>query len=105
MFPTESHMNMGGSIHGGAVMSFIDMALFAGGRCAGMAEGHYVTLDLHHPFPRPRPGRHAARRACRAGAADAQSLVFMQGIVRQDGEPCYSFTGTLKRIRDRNAPA
>ena len=26
---------MGGSIHGGAVMSFIDMALFAGGRCAG----------------------------------------------------------------------
>ena len=29
---------MGGSIHGGAVMSFIDMALFAGGRCAGMAD-------------------------------------------------------------------
>ena len=37
MFPTEAHLNMGGSIHGGAVMSFIDMALFAGGRCAGMA--------------------------------------------------------------------
>ena len=47
MFPEEKHLNMGGSIHGGAVMSFIDMALFAGGRCAGMAEGHYVTLDLH----------------------------------------------------------
>jgi hypothetical protein len=31
--------------------------------------------------------------------------VFLQGVVRQDGEPCYSFTGTLKRIRDRNAPA
>jgi hypothetical protein len=29
----------------------------------------------------------------------------MQGIVTQDGEPCYSFTGTLKRIRDRNGPA
>ena len=27
----KTHMNMGGSIHGGAVMSFIDMALFAGG--------------------------------------------------------------------------
>ena len=28
MFPTERHQNMGGSLHGGAVMSFIDMALF-----------------------------------------------------------------------------
>ena len=35
MFPEERHMNMGGSIHGGAVMSFIDMALFSGGFCAG----------------------------------------------------------------------
>ncbi|HUG46489.1 MAG TPA: hypothetical protein VMK31_08295, partial [Sphingomicrobium sp.] len=34
MFPTTSHQNMGGSLHGGAVMSFIDMSLFAGGRCA-----------------------------------------------------------------------
>ena len=50
MFPTEAHLNMGGSIHGGAVMSFIDMALFAGGRCAGMAEGHYVTLDCATHF-------------------------------------------------------
>jgi hypothetical protein len=36
MFPTEDHMNMGGSIHGGAIMSFIDMSMFAGGLCAGM---------------------------------------------------------------------
>src|SRR5205085_4734666 len=50
MFPTEAHMNMGGSIHGGAVMSFIDMAMFAGGRCAGMAQGHYVTLDMTTHF-------------------------------------------------------
>ena len=50
MFPTTQHLNMGGSIHGGAVMSFIDMALFAGGRCAGMGEGHYVTLDCATHF-------------------------------------------------------
>src|SRR6185369_2885937 len=31
MFPTEDHMNMGGSIHGCAIMSFIDMSMFAGG--------------------------------------------------------------------------
>ena len=50
MHPDASHQNMGGSIHGGAVMSFIDMSLFAGGRCAGMHEGHYVTLDCHTRF-------------------------------------------------------
>ena len=50
-------LNMGGSIHGGAVMSFIDMAMFAGGRCAGMAEGHYVTLDCAvHFIARGRDG-------------------------------------------------
>jgi hypothetical protein len=30
---------------------------------------------------------------------------FLQGVVRQNDQPCYSFTGTLKRIRERNAPA
>src|SRR6185503_6882746 len=57
MFPTEAHVNMGGSLHGGAVMSFIDMSLFAGGLCAGMARGHYVTLDLTtHFLARGMPG-------------------------------------------------
>ena len=40
---------------------------------------------------------------------DATSIcvghAFMQGVVRQNDEPCYSFSGTLKRIRERNAPA
>jgi uncharacterized protein (TIGR00369 family) len=104
MFPTERHMNMGGSIHGGAVMSFIDMAMFAGGRCAGMAEGHYVTLDMTtHFLGRGQPG--SPLDAHVELIRQTRSLVFLQGVVRQDGEACYSFTGTLKRIRDRNAPA
>jgi acyl-coenzyme A thioesterase PaaI-like protein len=104
MFPTEGHMNMGGSIHGGAVMSFIDMSLFAGGRCAGMAEGHYVTLDLTtHFLGRGQPGKPIDAHV--ELVRQTRSLAFMQGVVRQDGEPCYSFTGTLKRIRDRSAPA
>ena len=31
-------------------MSFIDMSMFAGGLCAGMERGHYVTLDLTTHF-------------------------------------------------------
>src|SRR5438045_5239643 len=57
MFPTEAHMNMGGSLHGGSVMSFIDMSLFAGGLFAGMSPGHFVTLDLTtHFLARGKPG-------------------------------------------------
>ena len=104
MIPGEEHMNMGGSIHGGAVMSFIDMALFAGGRCAGMAEGHYVTLDMTtHFLARGRSGTPLDAHV--ELVRQTRSLVFLQGVVRQDGEACYSFTGTLKRVRDRNAAA
>ena len=104
MFPTEAHMNMGGSIHGGAVMSFIDMAMFAGGRCAGMARGPLRDARYDDAFPRARPGR-APLDAHVELVKQTRSHVFLQGVVRQDGEACYSFTGTLKRIRDKNAPA
>ena len=70
MFPTDEHMNMGGSIHGGAIMSFIDMSMFAGGLCAGMERGHYVTLDLTtHFLARGQAGQRRST-PCRAGPAD-----------------------------------
>jgi acyl-coenzyme A thioesterase 13 len=104
MFPTEAHQNMGGSIHGGAVMSFIDMAMFVGGRCAGMSEGHYVTLDLTtHFLARGQPG--IPLDAHVELVRQTRGHAFLQGIVIQEGEPCYSFTGTLKRVNRAKAPA
>jgi uncharacterized protein (TIGR00369 family) len=104
MFPTEAHMNMGGSIHGGAVMSFIDMACFAGGRCAGMAPGHYVTLDLTtHFLARGKEGMPLDAHV--ELVKQTRSLVFLQGVVRQGGEPCYSFSSTLKQVTTRNGPS
>ena len=105
MHPDASHQNMGGSIHGGAVMSFIDMSLFAGGRCAGMHEGHYVTLDCHTRFvARGRVGvpldAHVHLLKQTKGG-----LVFFEGHCEQEGEICYAFTGTLKRVTRPNAPA
>ena len=98
MFPTEAHMNMGGSIHGGAVMSFIDMAMFAGGRCAGMERG-----PLRDARPAPRISSRAARPACRSTRMSSWSgrpaaTSSCRASCEQDGEPCYSFTGTLKRV-------
>jgi acyl-coenzyme A thioesterase PaaI-like protein len=104
IFPTEAHMNMGGSIHGGAVMSFIDMSMFAGGLCAGMERGHYVTLDLTtHVLARGQAGSPLDSHV--ELVKQTRGHAFLQGVVKQNGEPCYSFSGTLKRIRERNAPA
>jgi len=101
MQPTEAHLNMGGSIHGGAVMSFIDMALFAGGRCAGMGEGHYVTLDCSvHFIGRGRIGIPLDAEIVLVKQT-AGGHVFLIGTCEQDGEPTHSFTGTLKRVKSR----
>jgi uncharacterized protein (TIGR00369 family) len=104
MFPTEDHMNMGGSIHGGAIMSFIDMSLFAGGLCAGMERGHYVTLDLTtHFLARGQAGSPLDSHV--ELVKQTRGHAFLQGVVKQNGENCYSFSGTLKRVNRANGPA
>lgn len=101
MFPTEDHMNMGGSIHGGAVMSFIDMSMFAGGLCAGMERSHYVTLDLTtHFLARGQAGSPLDSHV--EIVRQTRGHVFLQGVVKQGGENCYSFSGTLKKVRSGN---
>ncbi len=101
MFPTEDHMNMGGSIHGGAVMSFIDMSMFAGGLCAGMERSHYVTLDLTtHFLARGQAGTPLDAHV--EIVRQTRGHVFLQGVVKQSGENCYSFSGTLKKVRRGN---
>ncbi len=101
MFPTRKHLNMGGSIHGGAVMSFIDMAMFAGGLCAGVERAHYVTLDLPtHFLARGQPGEPLDAHV--ELVKQTRGHAFLQGVVRQGGEPCYSFAGTLKRVSRGN---
>ena len=72
MFPTEDHMNMGGSLHGGAVMSFIDMSMFAGGLLRGHGAGHYVTLDLTTHFLARGQAGSPLDCPCRTGEADAR---------------------------------
>ena len=105
MFPNESHLNMGGSIHGGAVMSFIDMTLFAGGRCAGMAEGHYVTLDCATHFIARGRIDVPLDAVVRLVGQTKGGHVFLSGHCEQDGKPTHSFTGTLKRVTRPNGPA
>ena len=104
MFPTEDHMTMGGSIHGGAIMSFIDMSLFAGGLCAGMERAHYVTLNLTtHFLARGQAGSPLDSHV--ELVKQTRGHVFLQGVVKQNGENCYSFIGTLKKVNRPNGPS
>ena len=103
MFPTARHLNNGGSIHGGAVMSFIDMALFAGMRCAGIDDGHYVTLDCATHFIARGKIDTPLDAVVRLVGQTKGGHVFLQGQCEQDGQPTHSFVGTLKRIRGKVA--
>ena len=104
IMPTEAHMNMGGSLHGGAVMSFIDMSMFAGGLCAGMARAHYVTLDLTtHFLARGQAGNPLDSHV--ELIKQTRGHAFLQGVVKQNGENCYSFSGTLKKVNRPNGPS
>ena len=97
MFPDISHSNLGNVVHGGALMTFIDMAFFAGGHMAGMSDTAAVTLDCNVQF---------------IGAAELDvpldavvellretgKLAFYRGTCEQDGRTVAAFSGTLRKL-------
>ena len=101
MNPTTLMLNPGGSIHGGAIMTFIDMAIFAGGKISGRMPGHYVTLDCATHFIARTMADRPLDAFVRMVGQTKGGMVFLSGHCDQDGVTTHSFTGTLKRIRDQ----
>ncbi|WP_136163805.1 PaaI family thioesterase [Sphingomonas flavalba] len=97
--PEHRHSNVAGALHGGALLGYIDIALFAAARMHGIVEaGKAVTLDLSVQFIAP-------------GQVDAPldlvieilretgRLLFLRGLVEQ-GEaeaPIAGFSGTIRK--------
>ncbi|MDP8914484.1 MAG: PaaI family thioesterase [Pseudomonadota bacterium] len=100
MFPDARQSNLGNVVHGGAILTFIDMAMFAGGHAAGMSDTGAVTLDLSAQFITPA-------ELCRPLDAtvellrESKRLAFMRGLVDQEGRIVASWTGTLRKISSR----
>ena len=94
-------LNPGGSVHGGAIMTFIDMALFAGGKFGGQLPGHFVTLDCATHFIARTMAGSPLDAFVRVVGQTKGGMVFLSGHCEQDGVTTHSFTGTLKKIRDR----
>jgi acyl-coenzyme A thioesterase PaaI-like protein len=96
MFPGLGQSNLGNVAHGGAILTFVDMAMFAGGHLAGADIMHSVTLDLSAQFLAP----------ARLGAPldstvellrETKRLAFMRGLVVQDEAIVASWSGTLRK--------
>ncbi len=97
----ERHMNGGGFMHGGCLMTFADSAIFSIARKA-MGDSHGVTLHLTGDFLDPaRAGQliEARGEVVRAGG----KTVFVQGIVTADGQPVLRFDAIIRKVSGTRA--
>ncbi len=95
----DKHMNGGGFLHGGCLMTFADFALFAIA-IDEMQGDHGVTMNLSGDFlGTGGPGTliEARGEVTRGGG----KTIFVRGLVTADGEPCLSFTGIIRRFKKR----
>ena len=93
------HMNGGGFMHGGCLMTFADSAIFTFARDA-LGDSHAVTMNLSGDFlDSARVGEliEATGEVTRAGG----KTIFVRGLATADGRPVLSFTAIIKKIAKR----
>ena len=95
--PDAKNRNGGGNVHGGALMTFADYALFMIG--GGMETSvHGVTMTMNCEFlGAAEPGKLLTARGevVRAGG----SVVFVRGIIDDAGRNVLAFSATIKRFK------
>ena len=95
----KKHMNGGGFMHGGCMLTFADFCLFAIGRDA-LKNSHAVTVSLNGEFAGPAYVGDLVEchgEIVRAGG----SLVFVRGLISTGGRTMMSFSGVVKKVRNR----
>jgi len=95
----QKHMNAGGVMHGGCLMSFADFSLFAIA-ADHIDEGYAATVAFNCEFisgPVVGDLMEARGEVIRAGS----SIIFVRGIVTGEGKPCLNFSGTIKKFKPR----
>jgi len=99
-FRTEQkHMNGGGFMHGGCMLTFADSALFTIAREV-LGDHHAVTMNLSGDFlDAAKVGEliEATGEVTRGGG----KTVFVRGLMTADGRPILSFTGILRKLGKR----
>jgi len=96
IIPDKRQSNLGNVAHGGAILTFIDMAMFAGGYAAGGDIAFSVTLDLSCQFLSPGKLGQPLDATVEI-LRETKRLAFMRGLVVQGDEIVASWTGTLRK--------
>ncbi len=90
------HLNAGGIVHGGALLTLADMSLWDICRRA-IGPFRAVTVTVNAEFIGPGPiGRFIV--ATGEPTKIGRTLLFARGLVTCEGAPLLSFSGTLKRL-------
>lgn len=97
MFPERRHSNLLDAVHGGVTLALIDISLFTGLRLIlGADAGGSVTLDLSTQFigagivGKPLDAVSEVLR-------ETRRLVFIRGIIEQDGHLVAAYNGTVRK--------
>ncbi|PZU78408.1 MAG: phenylacetic acid degradation protein [Sphingomonas sp.] len=97
MVAGRQHSNLADHVHGGALLGFIDVALFAAVRTFGLIEaGPAVTLDLNTHFiggARLDEPLEAQVELLR----ETGRLIFLRGLLVQGERPVTEFSGTIRK--------
>ncbi len=100
MFPERKHSNLGDTVHGAAMVSLVDVALFTACHQFGsLSAARSVTLDLSLQFV--GAGRLGEPLdAVVEMIRQTKRLIFLRGLVVQgqdDGHIVASFSGTIRK--------
>lgn len=96
-FPEHRHTNLSNNLHGGTLLSLIDIALFGCSRMLGVIEaGTAVTLDLSVQFIGAGRGGEPLDAVTEL-LRETRRLVFLRGIVEQQGDMIAAFSGTIRK--------
>ena len=99
--PERRHSNLSDHVHGGALLGFIDIALFGAARAFGLiTAGTAVTLDLSVQFI--EGGRiDEVLEAKVELLRETGRLLFLRGLVVQGEDVIASFSGTIRKPTKR----
>ena len=95
--PKPQHLNGGGALHGGALMSFADFSLFSIAH-KSLSEGvKAVTLSCNCEFL-SAGDLDGLIEAEGEVLRETRSIIFVRGLIAQRSRPVLAFSGALKKI-------
>jgi uncharacterized protein (TIGR00369 family) len=97
MFPEMKHSNLMGNLHGGTILSLIDIGMFAAMRMFGLIEaGKAVTLDMNTQFI--GAGVIDMPLDCEVELLkETRRLLFLRGLVVQGDVRVAAWSGTIRK--------